>query len=219
MHSLFIKIKYFLNIKIYSWHYCKLCGVLNGKLICNDCFSILSKVALDIIPVTDNWFFDKLYPSFVYQNPLPKVLHKFKYGKNLSLSWSLGYLLYSNLKNLDMDSIDYIIPVPIHPLKKKKRGFNQVLRMLDYYIAYSNKIPVRLDIVSKTRQSHTQVNSSFSERAKNVYNTFQILKNVQNKRILIVDDVFTTGATVNELSRILKEAGATKVEIYCLMRV
>jgi ComF family protein len=147
------------------------------------------------------------------------VLHKFKYGKNLSLSWSLGYLLYSNLKNLDMDSIDYIIPVPIHPLKKKKRGFNQVLRMLDYYIAYSNKIPVRLDIVSKTRQSHTQVNSSFSERAKNVYNTFQILKNVQNKRILIVDDVFTTGATVNELSRILKEAGATKVEIYCLMRV
>ncbi len=127
MHSLFIKIKYFLNIKIYSWHYCKLCGILNGKLICNDCFSILSKVALDIIPVTDNWFFDKLYPSFVYQNPLPKVLHKFKYGKNLSLSWSLGYLLYSNLKNLDMDSIDYIIPVPIHPLKKKKRGFNQVV--------------------------------------------------------------------------------------------
>ena len=118
-----------------------------------------------------------------------------------------------------MDSIDYIIPVPIHPLKKKKRGFNQVLRMLDYYIAYSNKIPVRLDIVSKNRQSHTQVNSSFSERVKNVYNTFQILKNVQNKRILIVDDVFTTGATVNELSRILKEAGATKVEIYCLMRV
>jgi ComF family protein len=128
----------------------------------------------------------------------------------------LGYLLNKALSSVKADT-DFIVPMPLSNERIKQRGFNHALELLAYYCAQLKHIPVKTNIVSKIIDTPHQSGLNRQER---IYQQplFQVEKNIMGKNILIVDDVITTGNTANNLARVLREAGARRVELCALMR-
>lgn len=198
------------------WQYCKLCAIPSGKLICTTCIANLEPIQIHQVPHCD--FIDKIYCQFKYAKPLSSVLHHYKYYKNKKLAWALGYLLFHILEQISVLDIDLIIPVPLHKNKHKERGFNQSLELLNYYRAFNNLIPIDSSSVSRIKDTIAQAKIGKVERQLNLVDAFTVDKDINGLRVLIIDDVLTTGATVNALAKILKQKGAIKVEVCCLMR-
>jgi len=126
----------------------------------------------------------------------------------------LGDLLVDSLvENRDSLGRDFLITaVPMHYLRRARRGYNQS-ELLATYVADALKIPKNFQILKKIRKTRPQVQFSGKKRRENLKNSFKICKNadVLGKTFVVVDDVTTTGATLNECARILKVAGARKV--------
>jgi competence protein ComFC len=122
-------------------------------------------------------------------------------------------------KFLDMQSIEMIIPVPLHSTKLRQRQFNQAeLLAKSLSKAFSKELNNKL--LLKIKPAPAQVDLSGAKRLKNVRGTFKVKNtdSLKNKNLLIVDDVFTTGATVNECAKMLTDAGANRVEVLALAR-
>ena len=161
--------------------------------------------------------FDVAYSFGSFEGSLQKLIHIFKYGKVESLAAPLGRLL---LCALPLDRrFDRIVPVPMHWRKKWQRGFNQA-ELLAQPVARRYGLPVSNDL--KRRQySSAQASLNERERRKNLADAFEIRRpeRVNGKRILLVDDVFTTGATLRAATAVLKNAGAAHVSVLTLARV
>ncbi len=139
------------------------------------------------------------------------MMQRYKYGEMLSLSHTFGQLL---AQSTDSQNIDLIIPMPMHPARLQERGFNQALeiaRQLD---------KTKLDLHSVVRQklAPPQASLPLKERVKNIKGAFAVNSDLTGKRIAIVDDVMTTGASLNELAKTLKKAGANHVECWVIAR-
>ncbi|MBY0378865.1 MAG: ComF family protein [Burkholderiales bacterium] len=223
MHKFFIKLKYFFAITIFPIHYCKLCGCPNGNIICYDCIDNLVITEVDNAKLSQQELLtiDKLYSLYYYVNPLRKILLNYKYKRKINLRWVLGYLFTQKLEGFIEsipDKLDYLVPIPVHRKRKKERGFNHILSLLDYYIATNGKFLINNNIIIKTKYHQQQMGLTKTERQNNLSGTFKVIKPITNKNILVVDDVFTTGATVLEVAKMLKNAGANKVYIVTLFR-
>ncbi len=148
------------------------------------------------------------------------MIQRYKYGRTLSLSHTFGQLMGEKIRTTNNhDPIDLIIPMPMHPTRLKERGFNQALEIakpLDNHLNSTSK----LDYKCVIRQTLTppQASLPLRDRVKNIKGAFKINKNLTGKRIAIVDDVMTTGASLNELAKTLKQAGATHVECWVIAR-
>jgi ComF family protein len=115
--------------------------------------------------------------------------------------------------------LDIAIPVPLHKKRLRLRGFNQAL-LLAHGISEQFMIPLNYDNLIRIRYTRPQVELSGRDRAENVRGAFNLLRpaEVCEKRILLIDDVFTTGATMNECAKVLKDAGAASVTVLTLAR-
>lgn len=152
---------------------------------------------------------------------------RYKYGSMLNLGSTFGEFLADkiNAENHFM-SIDLIIPMPMHPQRLKERGFNQALEIAKVLTKNcKEKLEyTKLDYTSVERQTLTppQASLPLKERVKNIKGAFKVnadkLDKFQGKRIAIVDDVMTTGASLNELAKTLKKAGASHVECWVIAR-
>ena len=111
---------------------------------------------------------------------------------------------------------DAIIPVPLHTKKLKERGFNQVEKILDF--SKAKQLPVRANWVIRTKDTPPQAQCDRHDRENNVSGVFELRHDVNNMKILIADDVITTGSTINELAKLLKHNGAKIVDACALMR-
>ena len=103
-----------------------------------------------------------------------------------------------------------LIPIPLSDKKKKKRGFNQSEEIAKI-ISEVTKIETDFNCIIKVKDNKSQTELTRKERIENVKNTFKIIKNIKNKNILLLDDVYTTGSTMEECAKTLKSAGANKV--------
>ncbi|HQY22412.1 MAG TPA: hypothetical protein PK389_01455 [Gammaproteobacteria bacterium] len=110
-----------------------------------------------------------------------------------------------------------IIPVPLHIDRLRKRGFNQALELL-WPIHKKTKIPVVFDACVRIRKTTAQAQLDKTRRKRNLKSAFQIVKPIPFEHVAIMDDVVTTGSTVNALTQVLKEAGVTTVDIWCICR-
>ena len=148
------------------------------------------------------------------EGPIKELIHNFKYNHILELQMVLGDLLIDSLiENRDSIGRDFLITaVPMHYLRRARRGYNQS-ELLAAYVADALKIPKNFQILKKIHKTRPQVQFSGKKRRENLKNSFKICKNadVLGKTFVVVDDVTTTGATLNECARILKVAGARKV--------
>lgn len=158
--------------------------------------------------------------SGVYDGPLMEAIHSFKYGKKTGLAIPLGKLLRETFFRFwDSQSIDMVIPVPLHIERLRTRGFNQALLLFSWWAEAAN-IPCNLRAIKRLHKTVPQTHLSKKERKKNIRGAFELRfpETIKGKRILLVDDVYTTGATVNECARVLIKGGATAVDILTLAR-
>jgi ComF family protein len=156
----------------------------------------------------------------IADHPLRQVVQKFKYGRKVSLGKPLGRLMAQGCQEfLEACHIDLIVPVPLHPKRLRWRGFNQSLLLARQV---SHRIQVTIDpfILYRNRETTPQTQLTEDERKKNVRGAFAIApgKSLEERSVLLVDDVYTSGATVNECSRVLLRGGAKEVCVLTLAR-
>lgn len=152
--------------------------------------------------------------------PLREVVQRFKYGRKVSLGKPLGRLMASSHSEFFTGcSLDLIIPVPLHQKRLRWRGFNQAV-ILAREVSRLWHVPMDPLILLRARETPPQTQLDEEERRKNVRGAFSLNpeKSVQGKSLLLVDDVYTSGATVNECSRTLIRAGAKEVHVLTLAR-
>jgi len=161
------------------------------------------------------------YPGGDDENhPLREVVQRFKYGRKVSLGKPLGRLMASGCSQFfPGTSFDLVIPVPLHPKRLRWRGFNQAV-ILAREVGRLWDLRVDPFILSRPKETPPQTQLPEDERRRNVRAAFVVNphKSIKGKRLLLVDDVYTSGATVNECSRTLLRAGAKEVQVLTLAR-
>ncbi len=146
------------------------------------------------------------------------MIHLFKYGKNDYLDRLLaGFLIKKISESDDLKDIDFILPVPMHRFDKFKRGYNQT-ELLAREISKKIGVPILSDRLMKCKRTPSQTTLSVKQRVKNVKDAFRV-KNpeiLENKNILLLDDVFTTGSTVNECAKEIRKARVKQINVITL---
>lgn len=141
------------------------------------------------------------------------LIHHFKYKRKFSIGKNLGRRLGEILKKEEFSKgFDYIISVPLHPSRKRERGYDQS-RILAEEISAAISIPLKERVLIRMKRTKDQTHLSVEERERNVRGAFAVTSNslLQGRRVILVDDVMTTGATLKECARVLREAGAEEV--------
>ena len=146
---------------------------------------------------------------------LAEAIHLFKYRGKTLLAGPLGTLLLDAMGRLP--TVDGLVPVPLHPSRLREREFNQALLLCDYLKDRSG-LPVIPDGLERVRETPPQIGLAHAARRGNVRRAFvpKRPERIEGRRIVLIDDVLTTGATVNDCARALKKAGA---EIVCVLTV
>ncbi len=163
-------------------------------------------------------FFDRAVALFEHQGKIRESIYRFKYKNQRAYAAYYGDMAIRQYGELIKSwKIDAIVPVPIHKKREVKRGYNQA-RVFAKEIAKRSGLVMMDDIIIRKINTNPQKNLSDSGRYFNLQGAFGIntekIKKVKN--ILLVDDIFTTGSTVDMCSRILKKAGAKKVYVLCI---
>ena len=121
-------------------------------------------------------------------------------------------------KHIDKEGIaDCLLPVPLHKRRLRKRGFNQSSELVRT-LAIGLRIPVVLEGVDRVRQTESQTGLDARQRVRNIRGAFSLVPGFNYEHVLIIDDVVTTGSTVNELARLLKKNGVKRVGVLSLAR-
>lgn len=157
--------------------------------------------------------YDALAGPYLYEGGILRAVHQFKYSGKTHLAGSLGALLALFLRDWLIIKKDLtLVPVPLHPKRLRERGFNQSLLLAREVAA---ALDLELDFLSLRRKRYTQPQISLKshERRKNVKNAFEIgrYEAIKGKAVILLDDVATTGSTLNECARTLKRAGCKQV--------
>jgi competence protein ComFC len=163
-------------------------------------------------------YFDEARSLFVYNAQIRKPLLRFKKGDKTQYSRFLSSMLVHFFKDF-INSVDYIIPVPLHRKRLFQRQYNQAA-LLANYIGKFTKKNVFYDILYRSENTAPQDHKSRIERFQNMENVFQVLneEKTKGKCILLIDDVMTTGATLHECAKVLKSSGVGSVKTLCVAR-
>jgi ComF family protein len=212
-------------------HHCALCGASTlNRLLCTGCDADLSHYRVPACPICalptpgdqvcgaclqHPPAFDRTLAAFSYHFPINRLLHAFKYSGNLALI----EILAKPLAQLAAEhpNPDLLLPMPLHPGRLRERGFNQSLEIAKPVSRWLN-IPLIADACRRTRDTPTQAGLKWKERRSNVRGAFACDLDLSGKKVAVLDDVMTTGATLNEISRILKGRGASEVSAWVVAR-
>lgn len=164
--------------------------------------------------------FDRAWSACHYNEPLKNLIHDFKYKKVSSLSVDFTVLIIDFMKKYDAGKdCQVILPIPMHPNRLFKREINHS-DALAQNLAKKLNIPYSRNALKKTKNTLFQSKLKRKARIENLRSSFSIKDDsaIRDKNILLVDDLLTTGSTVNECSKILKNSGAKHVEVITLAR-
>ncbi|WP_435547922.1 ComF family protein [Desulfobacterium sp. N47] len=167
--------------------------------------------------------FGKARSVFLYSKSVMEVIHSFKYKGKLQLADPLELLLFSVLiRYWGLNDFDLVVPVPLHPKRFRSRGFNQAYilvknfkKLAELITAAPAGFDIGRDILQRTKWTQPQTGLGREERIKNIKGAFTVNKHckVKKTRILLIDDVYTTGATADECAKALFEAGVQSVDV------
>ncbi|MFT6987477.1 MAG: ComF family protein [Psychromonas sp.] len=191
---------------------CQYCGLslTNSQLFCGDC-------------VKQKHLFTKLHALASYQPPYPTLIKQLKYEHKLISGELLGQLLAdsiaSHFSGDQITGFDYLIAVPLHSKKLRQRGFNQAQLIADI-VSRQLKIPLLANSVKRNKETQAQEGLSISKRRKNLRAAFTANKNspLQGKHIALLDDVVTTGATIDSLCHCLLAEKVSSITVFCICR-
>ena len=191
------------------------------RFICNPCFSKIELTTSIRIQEEFNRkflhdkFVSNFYSAFVFHDnsAIQKLIHSLKYEQNYLLGIFLGKKTGQILNDfITKLNVDLIIPIPLHHLRKAERGFNQS-QEISKGLSKELNISIKNNILSRTKFTKTQTKFTLIERKLNIEGAFKLKhkKEISGKKIILVDDVITTGATTSECAKLLVENGADKV--------
>ena len=192
---------------------CGICNKIGKEYICENCYKEIKKYMY--INTNSDIFYMLKYKEIVRDRMIA-----FKFNDNPYLYHMFCDIFVKNKIGCDfVKKYDIIIPIPMHKNKKTKRGYNQS-ELFAKGISKALKIPVSVNSLIKQRDTLMQSSLGKNERTKNVQNAYEIknMEKINNKNILLVDDIYTTGATINECKRIIMRAGATKVGVLIIAK-
>lgn len=187
--------------------WCEMCGIPNTEDKCDSC-------AANPPP------YGKLRTIAFYEAALQQAIHLFKFEKRTTLAKPLTQLLMQYIPDdFSIAEYDFILPIPIHKKRLRERGFNQAT-LLANGIAKITGVPVVTDVLTRYRNTSPQSSLDRETRQTNIIGAFELHKKevVQDKRILVLDDVFTTGATVREAVKVLWNADPIEIDVLTLAR-
>jgi len=164
--------------------------------------------------------FESARAHLLYEDSARELIHYFKYNHKTHLRRPLALLALEGLTEfITGQTPDLIIPVPLHRSRLRSRGFNQAVLLGDLFSSRLS-VPMLVDGLTRTRQTEPQIELSAEDRRNNVKGAFAANRAdmIYRKRILLLDDVMTTGSTVNECAKVLKKAGATSVVVATIAR-
>ncbi|MCX8053201.1 MAG: ComF family protein [Armatimonadetes bacterium] len=197
------------QIPIIKPPYCRVCGINVGPTehICGECRKREYK-------------FECARCASVYDGVLRQAIHALKYEFHIVMADPLAEIMIRAFPNTYLARrVDLVVPVPIHITKLVDRGFNQS-EELAWRLCAAVGLPLANDILVKRRKTKPQVDLPEDLRFANVEGTFSVAQpeRIVGKRVLVIDDVFTTGATLSEAAKTLRAAGASSVCAYALAR-
>lgn len=213
---------------------CELCGepIASDEYLCGGCGEKSPKIAAPFCAKCSEPFpgaitqeftcancahrtldFDAAVSAYRSRGVVRVVMLRFKYGGDLHLRHPIGQWLLEAMDDsrLYHRTFDIIVPVPLHPTRQRERGFNQA-ELLAKILSVNRRLPV-LSALERIRYTTTQTAFDRAERMENLRGAFRLRKNivVRDSRVLLVDDILTTGSTLSECARVLREAGAQSV--------
>jgi ComF family protein len=164
--------------------------------------------------------FNAARAALIYEGPVRSLIHAFKYNHKIHLRRPLGLLTAQSLADfVALYAPDLIVPVPLHVKRLRDRGFNQAI-LLGEVLSHEWHIPMHRQAMRRIRWTEPQINLTAEQRRDNVRGAFSVgdAAVVAGRRVLLVDDVFTTGSTVEECSKVLKKTGAAEVVVITVAR-
>src|SRR5947209_13480016 len=213
---------------------CTICGknVRAGEYLCDECDGNLIRIVAPFCQTCSEPFegsiqsaftcancahrtiyFDAAVAAYRGRGIVREVIHEFKYGRKIHLRHLVARWLHAALddERLCGRRFDVIVSVPLHPARQRERGFNQA-SLLAELLSAETSIPAK-PVLERIRYTTTQTALDRAERMENLHNAFRLRKNadVRGLRVLLIDDVLTTGSTLSECARVLKRAGALSV--------
>ena len=220
---------------------CLLCGkvVHSDNVLCKDCFSDINFISHPYCqhcgkPLTST-IIDEFYcvdclskkdpfrmcrAAVKYDNYSKKLILDFKFNDHLENKILLTRWLYMAGKDIFDAGVDLIIPVPLHYLRLLKRKYNQSA-VLAAELGKITNIEVNYKTLRKSKHTKPQVKCDGKQRIKNIHHAFDVKHSelIKGKRIVLIDDVFTTGATLKECAKVLKKAGAKSIDALTVAKV
>lgn len=187
--------------------YCEANNNFFDNFICGDC------------KIHKKWF-DSASAAIQYNEQARALIHKYKFQGFTHFSYLLGkWTLQKYLYDERLGGEQMIIPVPLHKSRLRERGFNQA-ELIAGYISRFTSIPSAPETLKRIKKTKPQYEMTLEERQKNLKGAFKVPDsvNIQNKIVLVIDDIFTTGSTAYEVSRTLKKAGAKTVNFLTTCR-
>ena len=212
---------------------CYLCGLSNNadQPVCHRCQAYFTsneiaciRCAMPNVAVANmmcgqcqqgHGFIDNAYAPWLYQPPLSNLIQDFKYHHHLFLAPFLSQCMLKETPER-INHYDFLIPMPIHKKRLQYRGYNQT-SLLSKTLSKRTGLPINQALCQRVIFKSPQASLNKADRLKNTDNVFQA-KQVENKRLLLVDDMLTTGATANALAKVLKQQGALEVSLWCIAR-
>ncbi|MBF0511815.1 MAG: ComF family protein [Candidatus Omnitrophica bacterium] len=205
---------------------CLLCRqFLNSQHKRQVCSKCLDSLAFNPTPLTapdrHKYAFDEPWSVCFYNETAQKLLHAFKYQGKTSLRKTFVPLMinFIDRHHLTINKYDIIAPIPLHPSRLRERGYNQSL-LLSLPLSQHYGIPHTENLLIRQKRTQTQTELGAKQRWTNLEDAFRIknLDLAKDKNILLIDDLYTTGATANTASIVLKKAGALGVGILTLSK-
>lgn len=210
-------------------HTCTGCGtdnIGNKNILCLHCITTLPETHFECY--ADNPIERKFYGRipvsaataqyyFSRDSVLQRLVHQLKYNNNKELGYQLGILIGASLKQSERFNADALVPLPLFKAREKKRGYNQAYVLCEG-IARELQLPILKNIIIRPDHTETQTHKGRIERWKNIEGKFRLIDPVaiSGKHILLVDDVVTTGATLESCGSELLKAGNLTLSLACL---
>lgn len=202
---------------------CGICNRINNENLCERCKKELSKYELyqiDNYTSDETKYFDYLYCTLIYEGIVRKKIISYKFGGEAYLYKTFTKIIINNKKIYDFLKLyDIILSVPMCKNKESVRGYNQST-LIAKELAKKVNIKFENDILIKIKETKIQSTLDKKQRQENVNNAFDIKNKeiIDDKKIVLFDDIYTTGSTANECSRILKNAGAKEILVVTLAK-
>jgi len=205
---------------------CFVCRGAGRTLLCAQCIAELPRLGDSLCPrcaldspegavcgrcLTQTPAYDATHAALAYDFPADALVHALKFRGELALARLLASFLAGKVRSAQ---VDHVVPVPLSVERLRQRGYNQAVEIARHLHGDS----LELALCERTRDAPPQIELPYDQRQRNVRGAFRCTRRLAGARIAVVDDVMTTGATLDEMARTLKAAGATHVENWVVAR-